>query len=361
MMSLEGLEDWDKSKQRFEAWWHGEVIDRPLLQVIAPRREACSEPMPTYQTQEERWLDPEYRLRMMEWELKRTCYAGDAFPYLDTHIGPGTLSLYLGAIPEFTDRTVWYRKCISDFRNAQPPVFDENNLYWQASLRIAREGVKRLKGRALVSFPDLIENLDTISSLVGNNELLFALVDCPDKVREFQNAILPVYLECHRRLYEIIKDEDGGSCFSAFRIYGKGRIAKLQCDFSAMISPRMFEEFAVPWLAEQCRQLDHCVYHWDGPCALQHEGPLLAIKELEAIQWTPGAGQPGCGDRMWFPLYRRIRKAGKSLMLLGVTPTEAQELVEEFGPEGLDLVVYVETEEEAHDLVRASFSWRRKS
>lgn len=292
--------------------------------------------------------------------MARTYYAGDAFPYLDTHIGPGTLSLYLGSQPEFHDNTVWYHKCVSDIPSAVPPTFSEHNAYWQASLKMAREGMDRLRGRALVSFPDLIENLDTISSLWGNRELLMTLVDYPEKVHEFQRAILPLYIEHHRRLYEIIKDEVGGSCFSAFQIYGKGRIAKLQCDMSAMISPAMFEEFVSPYLAEQCRQLDHTVYHWDGPCALQHEGPLLAIKELEAIQWTPGAGQPPTGDKKWYPLYHRVRKAGKPLMMLNVTADEAQALVEEFGPEGLDLVVSVKSEEEADDLVRQSFNWRKR-
>ena len=353
-------EGWDKSRERFEAWWHGEVIDRPLLQVFAPKNNAPSDPAPTPASPRDRVLDVDYRIRALEWAMARTCYAGDAFPYLDTHIGPGTLSLYLGSQPEFHDNTVWYHKCVTDIPNAKPPVFDESNPYWQASLRMAREAVERLQGRALVSFPDLIENLDTISSLFGNRELLLALVDYPEKVHEFQRAILPLYLEHHRRLYELIKDEVGGTCFSAFHIYGKGRIAKLQCDFSAMISPQMFEEFVSPYLAEQCRQLDHTVYHWDGPCALQHEGPLLAIKELQAIQWTPGAGNPGIGDKIWWSMYHRVRKAGKSLMLLGVSPQEAQALVEEFGPEGLDILVNVNSEEEADDLVRQSFTWRKR-
>lgn len=358
-MPLAEKADWNKSRQRFEAWWHGEVIDRPLLQVFAPKKDAPDKPAPQYSSLEEKWLDPDYRIRAFEWQMARTYYAGDAFPYFETHIGPGTLSLYLGAKPELYDNTVWYRKCVRDIPSAKPPAFDERNPYWQASLKLAREGVKRLAGRALVSFPDLIENLDTISSLFGNRELLLALVDHPEKVHEFQRAILPLYLEHHRRLYEIIKDEIGGSCFCAFHVYGEGRIAKLQCDFSAMLSPQMFEEFVASYLAEQCRQLDHTVYHWDGPCALQHEGPLLAIKELQAIQWTPGAGQPGAGDRIWRPLYRRVREAGKPLLVMGATPQEAQELVEELGPEGLNIVISVGSEQEADDLVRRSVGWKK--
>jgi len=360
-MRLSSKSDWAKSRERFEAWWHGEVIDRPLIQVFAPKKDAPPDPPPSYSSIEQKWLDADYRIRAFEWQMARTYYAGDAFPYFDTHIGPGTLSLYLGAKPELHDNTVWYGKCVTDIPSAKPPVFDEANPYWQFSLELAGEGVKRLAGHALVAFPDLIENLDTIAALWGNRELLAALVDYPEKVHEFQRAVLPLYVEHHRRLYEIIKDEVGGSCFSAFQVYGKGKVAKLQCDFSAMISPEMFEEFVAPYLAEQCRQLDHAVYHWDGPCALQHEGPLLAIKELQAIQWTPGAGQPGVGHRKWWPLYERVRSAGKSLMLRGVTPDEARALVEEFGPEGLDMTVQVSSEEEADELVRQSFHWRKES
>ena len=352
--------DWAKARERHEAWWHGQVIDRVLLQVFAPKNDVSPEPAPVPRDPEQQWLDPEFRMRVFEWNLNRTYYAGDAFPYFDTQLGPGTLSLFLGARPELMHNTVWYHPCIDDIPNATPPIFDKNNRYWQIVQELSRKGMERFAGRALVAFPDLIENLDTISSLFGNHDLLLALMDHPEKVHEFQEAILALYIEYHRRLYEIIKDDIGGSCFCAFHIYGKGRIAKLQCDFSAMISARMFTQFVVPYMEPQCRALDHTVYHWDGPCALQHEGPLFSMPSLQAIQWTPGAGQPSTGDRKWYPIYRRARAAGKSLLLLGVTPKEAQDLVEEFGPEGLHIITSVSSPEEADDLVRRSFAWRKR-
>lgn len=98
--------DWGKSRERHDAWWFGQVVDRPLLQVFAPRKDASDEPMPMYQSLDEKWFDPDYRLRLFEWNLDRTYYAGDAFPYFETHIGPGTLSLYLGANPVPMHNTV---------------------------------------------------------------------------------------------------------------------------------------------------------------------------------------------------------------------------------------------------------------
>lgn len=351
---------WDKSRERFEAWWNREIIDRPLLQVRAPKKDAPSTPRPVPSSFEQQWLDIDLRIQDAEWEMSHTYYGGDLFPYFNTSIGPGTFSLFLGARPNYQSTTVWYEPCVDDIPTAVPPVYDENNYFWKLIQEFSRRGVEHFAGRALVAFPDLIENIDTVSSLMGNDELLFALVDCPEKVHEFQRAVLPLYLRYHQELYEIIKDEHGGSCFTCFDMYGQGRVTKVQCDFSAMISRGMFDEFVLPYLDEQCSALDHTVYHLDGVNALQHLDSLLSIPALDAIQWTPGAGKEGIGEKIWWPMYEKVRAAGKSLMLYYLTPAQAQALVEEFGPEGLNLECNVDSEEEADELVRQSFSWRKQ-
>jgi len=89
----------------------------------------------------------------------------------------------------------------------------------------------------------------------------------------------------------------------------------IQCDFSAMISPKMFERLVIPFIEEQCEKLDHIIYHWDGPGEIPHLDLLLAVKKLHGIQWVPGAGNPQPEDEKWFPLYERIQKAGKRLVL----------------------------------------------
>jgi 5-methyltetrahydrofolate--homocysteine methyltransferase len=68
----------------------------------------------------------------------------------------------------------------------------------------------------------------------------------------------------------------------------------LSSDFSYLIGPAMFDEFVKPGLADSCRRLPHSFYHLDGPGQLAHLDSLLAIAELDGIQWVPGAGQPEC-------------------------------------------------------------------
>lgn len=356
-------QDWDTSRKRFETWWNGSALDRVLLQVYAPKKEVSPNAPPAVQPRslEDQWFGIDYRLDAFEHQLAHTHYAGDAFPFFETHIGPGTMSLYLGAKPELQPNTVWYGKCWDDIATAPEPSIDEDNKYWQFSQKFAAAAVERLHGRALVAFPDLIENLDTLSSLLGNHELLFHLVDAPDHVHRLQRPLVDIYAHYHTRLYEIIRDETGGSCFSAFQTWGPGRVAKLQCDFSAMISAKMFEEFVAPYLAEQCAKLDHTVYHLDGECALQHLDILLSIKDLNAIQWTPGAGKPGPADACYHWLWKKVRAAGKSCMVRGATPEQAREMVETFGPEGLDITVGMPTQDEAEELVRQAMTWRKQT
>lgn len=46
-------------------------------------------------------------------------------------------------------------------------------------------------------------------------------------------------------------------------------------------------------------------------------------------------------------------------MVRGGTPDQARVLVEELGPEGLDIMVHTVTQQEADEVVKQSFGWRR--
>ena len=35
-MELAYKEDWPQARERYEAWWQGEIVDRAVIQVIAP-------------------------------------------------------------------------------------------------------------------------------------------------------------------------------------------------------------------------------------------------------------------------------------------------------------------------------------
>lgn len=135
----------------------------------------------------------------------------------------------------------------------------------------------------------------------------------------------------------------------------------LQSDFSYMLSPAMFERFALPDLERCCAALDYSFYHLDGKGQLPHVPYLLGIERLRGIQWQPGAGQP-LGHH-WLPLLKQIRDAGK-LCQVYVPPEGALSIVRELGGKGFIFAIDSPnlTETDAEDFLRVlakegGFAW----
>ncbi len=362
--------DWDRVREHYIAWWRHEGL---VLHVLAPRdsspdRDTRNPQAPFYYLMggldptaahadedalRDAWLNPERRARLAERYLSNIYFGGDAFPFFDTNIGPGNLATFLGAEPSFAPDTVWYAPCISDPDRHPPLHFDLQNPWFLRQKAIAETGVAVSAGRFLVSMPDLIENLDTLASLRETQQLMLDLVERPAFVRQRLAEINQAYFQAFQALFDIVQTPWGGNVYSAFSIWGPGRTAKVQCDACVMISPEMFAEFVVPFLAEQCAWLDYSMYHLDGTQAFRHLDALLSIDSLDAIEWTPQVSAPQGGSPEWYGLYRRILDAGKSIQAINVQPEEVLPLLDAIGTRGVFLMVNAASEAEARALVEA--------
>jgi len=194
-----------------------------------------------------------------------------------------------------------------------------------------------------VGCPDLIEGLDTLASLRGTQRVLLDMVDRPDELAQEVQAVNDIWFAVFDRIYDEI-NIDGEMAFCYFSIWGPGRIAKLQSDISGMFGVRPFRRFVLPFIREQCQRLDYSLYHLDGVAAVRHLDALLEIEELDAIQWTPGVGEPQGGDPRWYDLYRRILAAGKSIMPCWVEVDELAPLLDAVGPEGVNVLMHFTSE-----------------
>ena len=102
-MSLTWKPDWENAKAAYLNWWKGEGMVLSLTATDPAPRPGLPEPQrPADITAA--WLDPAYRCAQDEYTLSRTHFLAEAFPYFDTQIGPGSLSTFLGARPEFAER-----------------------------------------------------------------------------------------------------------------------------------------------------------------------------------------------------------------------------------------------------------------
>lgn len=356
MSGLLYMKNWEEVKVCQTKWWKFQEPDSVLLAIGAPKENAKLKELQPPSRIEDRWTDADFLLECAINGMESSVYSGNnTFPYVTASLGPGSVGTFVGARPNFANDTVWYESCFDDIKKASIK-YDENNRWWKWTLDTLRKLKEATEGKCVTAMPDLIENLDTLSAVLDPQKLLVYLMDEPKEVHRLQRELMDIWFIYFDAVYDVIKDETGGSAFMAFNVWAPGRMAKTQCDFSAMISPKMFDEFVIPYLEEQCNKLDYSLYHLDGPDAICHLNLLLKIKKLNAIQWQPGAGKPMADDETWHGILKRILDNGKSIQV-GMPPEAVKGFVKKFGKRGLNIHTWTDSEKDALELFAESKKW----
>jgi 5-methyltetrahydrofolate--homocysteine methyltransferase len=254
----------------------------------------------------------------------------------------------LGAQVHATPETVWFEPAAETSIQDLRLVLDSQNVWWRRVLALTQRAVERWGAGMTIGHTDIGGNLDILASLIGSEQLLFALMDHPEQVDRLVARITELWLVCYDRLYDEIQSAGRGTSPWA-PIWSPKRCYMLQSDFAYMISPQMFERFVLQDLAACCDALDHAFYHLDGKGQIPHLDMLLSLERLRGIQWIPGDGQPP--PEAWLPLLKRIRDAGK-LCQLYVSPQGAHTIARELGGQGFAFyITQPMSEAEAGDYV----------
>ena len=335
---MEYKSNWEETKEKFKNYWHQKNTGRPLMRVIArkPQIEPLSDGQPheggikdvfcqglyydlpeelKWKDMEDKYMNPERVLARYRDFCEKHLFLAESFPNLETAFGPGSTAAYLGSEIGFKEDTVWFEPCIEDWEDAEPLVYDPENAWLKRHLAFVSR-LRELAGDSLVlDMPDLMENIDVLSSLRGAQDLMMDTIEDPEEIEDRVAQVTKAWKEFYDRFYELVKDPEGGSAWSCFQMWAPGRFAKLQCDASAMISADSFREFVLDSLREQTQHLDYVLYHLDGAGAIKHLDALMELDGINALQWTPGDTGPDgtCPD--WDPIYDKVAAAGKSLWI----------------------------------------------
>jgi hypothetical protein len=345
--------DWDEACRRMEAWWHGEVIDRVCLRVSAPLAPAepfDPAPVPP-EDLDSYWLDPERVVERQVRGLAGQWWGAESFPVMfPVSVGiPAITAAYLGSPVEFVGTTsAWCHPIIEDWDDCPTLRFDPQNEWFRRSVALLRTACERAEGRYVVGLPDLNGPGEILSRLRGPENLAIDLIENPERVHDAMRKVNRGWLEVWRALTGVVREYADGYVYW-MRHWSALPSTDLQTDFSIMISQRMFDEFFLPYLAEQTEWVGRTIYHLDGPGAARHLDSLLSLPKLTGVQWTPGAGAPSMSH--WIDLLRRVQAAGK-LLFLWCNADEVEPLLTKLRPEGLFLVPRCATVDEGRAVIR---------
>lgn len=340
----------EETKQRYINWWNHKGIILNMWEHFQEGVQPHAEIMPPAPAKDlsQKWFDPQWRAEYLDWYVAHSSLKADILPVANTQLGPGSLAAILGGVFEGGEDTIWIHPH-PDFTDEI--VFNPEHPNWILHKELLKACKAKANGHYFVGMPDLMEGLDVLAALKGTDRVLLDTVMQPEILEQQMQQINDIYFKVFDELYDIIREGDE-MAFCYFSSWAPGKMSKLQSDISTMISQDDYRRFVQPFIREQCQKIDYTLYHLDGVGAMHHLPALLEIEELNAIQWTPGVGEPQGGSPKWYDLYKKILACGKSVMACWVTLDELKPLLDHIGADGVHLEMDFHNEKEVEQAMR---------
>ena len=340
----------EETKQRYINWWNHKGIILNMWEHFQEGVQPHAEIMPPAPAKDlsQKWFAPQWRAEYLDWYVAHSSLKADILPVANTQLGPGSLAAILGGVFEGGEDTIWIHPN-PDFTDEI--VFNLEHPNWILHKELLKACKAKANGHYFVGMPDLMEGLDVLAALKGTDRVLLDTVMQPEILEQQMQQINDIYFKVFDELYDIIREGDE-MAFCYFSSWAPGKMSKLQSDISTMISQDDYRRFVQPFIREQCQKIDYTLYHLDGVGAMHHLPALLEIEELNAIQWTPGVGEPQGGSPKWYDLYKKILAGGKSVMACWVTLDELKPLLDHIGADGVHLEMDFHNEKEVEQAMR---------
>lgn len=334
--------DFAAATNQWRAFWKGENT-RPAVSAILPKAGVTPVSKPGYASGAREDFGPIID-QLLAW-VETHEFLADAIPFYYLEFAADHFAALLGADLKFSEAEPggWAVPFVQDLEHAEIH-FDREGYWWKRTVEFAEALRARCDGKLLVASNTLVANADALAAVYGSEKLLLAMLETPDIVH---SALMQID-QAHEEILEalaVLLDYPRFGSITRHGMYNAGRINVPQCDFSCMISPQMFREFVVPYLAKEMQRLNAVEYHLDGPDAIRHLDALCEIEGLDLIQWVPGAGQE---RKDWSELFDRIDAFGKG-QIRGGGPETIKNLWQKYRSRKLFFTLSAESRSEVED------------
>jgi len=298
-MDFSYMEDWAEKKERLNAFWEGKSIGRPFVCVTANKEKINY--LSYTKSFREKIMDYGYRIKNSEEEIRHTYYGGEATPCVWPDFGPDFTSACIGGDLVIGERSVdsqlmgsiWAKHVKENWDSDLPNIrFNENGVWLSRGLEFTKKALLRGQGKYLIESLDIDGGLDTAAGLRGAERLCVDLLDCPDNVGLLLDRIREGNKQVINILHSLVDDHQGGMV-NTYKIYAPGKSYNMRSDFSYMVNPGLFREFALPYMIKESETVDYIIFHTHTEDAwknftnrLKYLDVICDVPRIHAVEWT---------------------------------------------------------------------------
>lgn len=326
-MPLELKPNMEEVAKRWNAYYEGEIIDRPIVCVTVPSNNFTKIKRVSYYE----WIygDIDSNIDRYLAAMGQIYWGGESVPSFYPSFGPHEIALYTGAKLIWNKdslKTNWVIPYVEDWEKTLPLKIEDDNFYWQRKCKIYQRGAEKLRGKMAMSPVDFHSNMDLLAAIRGSDKLCMDVIDTPELIDKAMMSARALFPKIWQGITESGNMYELGFYQSLYSMDGACRI---QCDFSCMISPQMFKRWVLPAIEEEATYVKNAVYHWDGVEALVHKDALINSKNIYTLSFLPGYGKGTHLD--YIDLLKEIQRCKKAVHV-GGTVDEIKQLHKELDP-----------------------------
>jgi hypothetical protein len=234
-------------------------------------------------------------------------------------------------------------------------ALDWNNVYLKKLEELTACALERCKYKALVGYTDLHPGLDCVAAWRNTQKLCIDMLEAPEQVERLAELAGVDFEKIYDHFDGILKTA-GQPSVSWMGIPSFGRMHIPSCDFSTLISPRLFQRFGLPLLKKEVQTMTHNVFHVDGRGVAKHLETILNVPEVHAVQWVQGVGSD-YAIMQWVPFIKDLQARNKPV-IVDLSKEDLNDFISVMDPKGLFLWVASESEEEEIEILKRIEKWK---
>ena len=278
----------------------------------------------------------------------------DAFWTADPFTAIPWIEAILGCRVTATDSSFVSEPCMKSPEEMDRIKIDPDNPWLAKYLEFTDMLVEAGRGRFPVGQPILRGPSDVASALLGQTDMILALYDEPEIMKEFLLRTGTALA----RLTEIQADRippfHGGSALGNYHVYCPGKGCWYQEDASALMSPELYRQFLREPERIICSGYDQTAIHLH-PTSFFIVDDLLENDWLKAIEVNKDTGGPTIEETI--PVFKKILTR-KSLIIQGIIDMDDLRCLQaNLPPDGLFIQIVVPSRDEAGEMLDFIRAW----
>ena len=330
-------QNWDESWKRVDAWWRCEETDRPVVFSSASKeisRHTGSFISPKNAEEAAAFdINIDVKLNNARYYLENNVFTAESVPFAYAGFANllGLLCVQAGGKLHYDyPHTTWIVEDQNLFDKALPPLSASCN-----ELRFILDFIKRCHKTfgfdIVLGANPMIDPITTLSLMRGQENFLIDLIEREDDVMRWLKRLGEFFRQAVVSFRETRKALGRREDYNWTGAWAPGDMDAIQCDVATMLSTEMFRKFALPEAEYEASFYDYVIWHLDGTDEFRLLDDILAIPNLNAIQYVDEKGR----DPLEFShIWEKILKRKKSI-LFSVDSKFVLGIAKQFGPRGI--------------------------